>query len=93
MVIYEIVLQQNQKIKIDKNESFFVGDAAGRPVNTVLKTKKDHSAADRLFAINVGIKFFTPEEHFKVQNRSHLHRIKKNCKRIPFFRNTQHQPG
>lgn len=44
----------------------FVGDAAGRPENKMLKTKKDHSTADRLFAINIGIKFFTPEEHFKV---------------------------
>ena len=33
--------------------SFFVGDAAGRT--------SDHSCADRLFAMNAGLKFFTPE--------------------------------
>lgn len=58
--------QKNQSIKINKNESIFVGDAAGRPANKILKTKKDHSTADRLFAMNVGMKFYTPEEHFKV---------------------------
>ncbi|KAG4070370.1 hypothetical protein HA402_006512 [Bradysia odoriphaga] len=55
---------KNQSVKINKNESIFVGDAAGRPANKVLKTKKDHSTADRLFALNIGIKFQTPEEHF-----------------------------
>lgn len=60
------MLQKNQSIKIDKNESIFVGDAAGRPANKINKTKKDHSSADRLFAMNIGIKFYTPEEHFKV---------------------------
>ena len=39
---------------IDKNESLYVGDAAGRP--------QDHSDADILFAQNVGLAFFTPEE-------------------------------
>lgn len=28
------------------------------------KQRKDHSLADRLFATNVGILFYTPEEHF-----------------------------
>ena len=35
---------------------FFVGDSAGRP--------GDHSAADLKFALNVGMRFFTPEEFF-----------------------------
>lgn len=38
-------------------ESFYVGDAAGRPA--------DHSADDRRWAENVGIPFSTPEDFFK----------------------------
>ncbi|KAK9380241.1 polynucleotide kinase 3 phosphatase-domain-containing protein [Kockiozyma suomiensis] len=52
-------LQLNDKkitIELDKQKSFFVGDAAGR--------KGDHSAVDKDFAKNLGVKFFTPEEYF-----------------------------
>ncbi|KAF8418544.1 putative DNA 3'-phosphatase Tpp1 [Tirmania nivea] len=41
---------------VNKEESFLVGDAAGRD--------GDFSASDRYFAFNVGIKFHTPEEYF-----------------------------
>ncbi|XP_028982027.1 uncharacterized protein F21D5.5 isoform X2 [Diachasma alloeum] len=54
----------NDGVPIDKDNSFFVGDAAGRPKDWAPKKKKDHSLADRLFALNVGVKFYTPEEHF-----------------------------
>lgn len=37
----------------DTAESYFVGDAAGRP--------NDHSGTDRKWAMNAGIKFYTPE--------------------------------
>lgn len=50
---------------MDKGESFYVGDAAGRPANWAPKKKKDFSISDRLFASNLGLKFFTPEEHFR----------------------------
>lgn len=56
--------QFNDGIPIDKDQSFFVGDAAGRPEVKITKRKKDHSSADRLFALNVGLSFYTPEEHF-----------------------------
>ncbi|KAF4571436.1 hypothetical protein EYR36_008773 [Pleurotus pulmonarius] len=39
--------------EIDKEQSFFVGDAAGR--------KGDFAGTDRKWALNVGIKFYTPE--------------------------------
>ncbi|KAK0159599.1 hypothetical protein PV327_010695 [Microctonus hyperodae] len=54
----------NDNIIVDKNESFYVGDAAGRPKDWQLKAKKDHSMVDRLFALNLHLKFQTPEEHF-----------------------------
>ncbi|KAL4881478.1 polynucleotide kinase 3 phosphatase-domain-containing protein [Aspergillus karnatakaensis] len=41
---------------IDKSQSVFVGDAAGRP--------SDFAASDRGFAVNAGIPFKTPEEFF-----------------------------
>lgn len=54
----------NDGVPIDLNQSFYVGDAAGRPENKIMKRKKDHSCADRFFAMNVGLSFYTPEEHF-----------------------------
>lgn len=38
---------------IDMAESYFVGDAAGRP--------SDHSGTDRKWAMNADLKFYTPE--------------------------------
>jgi bifunctional polynucleotide phosphatase/kinase len=41
---------------IDKEKSFYCGDAAGR-VN-------DHSNDDILFSTNIGLKFYSPEMLF-----------------------------
>jgi len=41
---------------INKNESFFVGDALGR--------KSDFSDSDKVFAENVGMKWYSPEDIF-----------------------------
>ncbi|KAG5636108.1 hypothetical protein H0H81_009104 [Sphagnurus paluster] len=46
-------------VTINKTESFFVGDAAGRQYSN---NKSDFSSTDRKWALNVGISFFTPEE-------------------------------
>jgi bifunctional polynucleotide phosphatase/kinase len=46
-------------------DSFYCGDAAGRPAGWKKDAKKDFSVTDRKFAFNVGIKFMTPEELFK----------------------------
>ncbi|XP_068154098.1 uncharacterized protein F21D5.5 [Drosophila tropicalis] len=56
----------NDSVAIKLERSFFVGDAAGRPETGkgVTKRRKDHSLADRLFATNIGISFYTPEVHF-----------------------------
>lgn len=55
-------LEYNEGITIDIDRSFYVGDAAGRPERN---RKKDFSCSDRKFALNVGIRFYTPEEYFK----------------------------
>ena len=44
------------KGEVDLEESWLVGDAAGR--------KGDFSDSDRMWAVGVGIVFFTPEEFF-----------------------------
>ncbi|XP_003699324.2 polynucleotide kinase 3'-phosphatase [Megachile rotundata] len=57
--------EYNDSVIIDKENSFYVGDAAGRIKNWAPGKKKDHSLADRLLALNLGLKFYTPEEHFR----------------------------
>lgn len=49
------------------DKSFYVGDAAGRTMNWAPKKKKDFSSSDRLFAMNLKLNFYTPEEHFLKQ--------------------------
>ena len=47
---------------IDMDNSFYIGDAAGREKTD--KRQKDHATSDRDLAANIGIKFQTPEEFF-----------------------------
>lgn len=54
---------ENGNVVVDRSNSFYVGDAAGRVENAKRK-QKDHSCADRLFAANLNLKFYTPEEFF-----------------------------
>ncbi|CAD5218726.1 unnamed protein product [Bursaphelenchus okinawaensis] len=53
----------NGDVKVDREQSIYVGDAAGR-TKTSKRPKADHSSADRLFALNLGVKFETPEQFF-----------------------------
>merc|ERR1712226_348478 len=52
---------------VDFENSFFVGDAAGRPANPATGRSKDFKCTDRLFAVNARLKFFTPEQFFLSQ--------------------------
>ncbi len=47
---------------VNKLQSFYCGDAAGRPATA--STPKDFSADDLKFAWNIGLKFETPESLF-----------------------------
>ena len=58
------LLKTHFNTKNISKESFYVGDAAGRCENYSTKTKKDFSCADRKFAYNLDLKFYTPEEFF-----------------------------
>ena len=55
---------------IDRENSFFVGDAAGRIDNWKPGIKRDFSDTDRKFAINCGITFHTPEVFFNDESHA-----------------------
>jgi DNA 3'-phosphatase len=59
--MYQVVekLYKEQGFEIDKENSIFVGDAAGRVAGG--GRRKDHSNTDYQFAINAGLRFVTPE--------------------------------
>lgn len=56
--------EQNKDHIVNKSKSFYVGCLGGRKENWAKKKTADASNADRLFAVNIGVKFFTPEEYF-----------------------------
>ena len=55
----------NGGTKVDISKSMYIGDAAGRKIDTLGGKGKDFSCSDRKFARNVGVKFETPEEFFR----------------------------
>ncbi|XP_016961359.1 uncharacterized protein F21D5.5 [Drosophila biarmipes] len=63
---HHLKTEMNEGVEIQEDRCFYVGDAAGRPETGkgATKQRKDHSLADRLFAANIGLSFYTPEVHF-----------------------------
>ncbi|EFA82704.1 hypothetical protein PPL_04399 [Heterostelium album PN500] len=66
---YQVIVITNQggigvKVQFDLANSFYVGDAAGRPDGWKPGKKKDFAASDKGFAMASNIDFKTPEEFF-----------------------------
>ena len=57
-----LVTRCNGGVGVDVGGSCYVGDAAGRPGEGA--RKRDFSAGDIKFALNIGTRFFTPEQYF-----------------------------
>ena len=51
--MWKWIEKKNGGVKVSLEDSFYCGDAAGRP--------GDYSDTDRKFARNVGVRFETPE--------------------------------
>lgn len=65
-------------LRLDLSASFFVGDAAGRQVNWQPRSRGDFSDSDRKFAMNIGLKFHTPEE-FWLNSKQAKYELKGFC--------------
>lgn len=63
--MWQAQTKRNQNILVDTRKSFYVGCYGGRKQNWAQGKKPDPSNEDRLFAVNIGVKFFTPEEYFQ----------------------------
>jgi len=60
---FEERLKARTGLEIDYASSFYTGDCAGRKMNPTSKIP-DLKDSDYKFAINIGIKFYMPEELF-----------------------------
>jgi bifunctional polynucleotide phosphatase/kinase len=76
---------------LNKNESFFVGDAAGRIAQG--KTATDFSCSDRKFAHNAGLPFHTPEAFFLNEVERSFAWTKDGAFDAPSYITTAETPG
>jgi len=58
-ILFNILIRNN---KINKDKSFFIGDALGR--------KSDFSDSDKVFAENIGVPYYCPEQIFHIKNET-----------------------
>ncbi|KAJ1889750.1 DNA kinase/phosphatase Pnk1 [Kickxella alabastrina] len=54
----------NGAVEVNRRASFFVGDAAGRPMGSGSRGLADFSDSDLVFAHNASVPFYTPESVF-----------------------------
>ena len=66
----------NKGKDVDKEKSFYCGDAAGRPAEG--KRKKDFSDTDLKYALNLGLPFKLPEELFLDEKGIKIPDVKKS---------------
>lgn len=64
MMWENLVEHSNKGVKPNMSKCLYVGDAAGRAKEWAPGKPKDFSCSDRMFAANLGIDFYTPEEFF-----------------------------
>ena len=62
--IWNFILDKHNTAKIDKDQCFIVGDASVRANVGYRRKHKHKSDADRIFAINCGLAYYTPEHFF-----------------------------
>ena len=66
IILYDTLMSNNNNNNhnINKEQSFFVGDALGRKI--------DFSDSDKIFAINIGISWHSPESIFNTVNKEFI---------------------
>jgi DNA 3'-phosphatase len=62
-----MVKNMNGQIAVEKDRSFYVGGAAGRPKEEARRA--DHDDYDIKFATNIGVKFILDEQFFDMSSK------------------------